>query len=441
MNKLAIASTTHSPPSASGLTPPAEAKPSIAEKAIIKAYVCDIKSRGFCKHTSSASRETQLFNRFDGTLLPISFLVHDFDNWLCNTGNICTFRSTQYIARTLKHVIGCKFVPMDVPYFTSPESGCSWVNTYRRHKPKENGTAISALLHEFWERLWPIESERNIALQWISHIFQRPQERPSWHLMLPSVAGIGKGFLVQDILHPLLKHTTVIGSFSKLTGQFSTVIEDNLLVLLDDCKAKTEAMQTMLKSLLSEERAYVERKQQQGGMVNTYVRFILASNEAKPLHLDDDERRWFVCSRLAHRVDVAETQTFIQKLSDWLELPGSLDVVYNWFMAYDLTGFNPKYVAQSVTLKSIIGLSRNVHHEFIEEYIVEKKVFSNAELMDAFASDGLSRPSDSHVSHILASLGYKRKQVRLVSGSKQRLCYPDGMEIEEIRSLCNVSEF
>lgn len=421
--------------------PEAAIKPTLAEKAVLKAYVESIKLRGFCKHTSSASRETQLFNRFDGTLLPMSFLAHDFDNWLYETGNKCAFRSTQYIARTLKHVIGSKFVPTDAPYFTSPESGCSWVNTYTRYKPVSWKTDVSPHLLEFWERLWPIESERHTALQWLSHIFQRPQERPSWHLMLPSVAGIGKGFLVQDILHPLLKHTTVIGSFSKLTGQFSTVIEDNLLVLLDDCKAKTEAMQITLKSLLSEERAYVERKQQQGRMVNTYVRFILASNEAKPLHLDDDERRWFVCSRLAHRTDATETQQFIQRLSDWLELAESLDAVFNWFMAYDLTGFNPKHVEQSAALKAIIGLSKNVHEQFIEDYIAENKVFSNADLMDGFSADGLSRPSDAHVSHILTALGYKRKQVRLASGSKPRLCYPEGMEIEEIRAHIKPPEF
>lgn len=437
MNHLSLVPTDTPPAS-----PSEEAiKPSVAEKAILKSYVDSIKLRGFCKHTSSASRETQLFNRFDGTLLPMSFLAHDFDDWLHETGHKCAFRSTQYLARTLKHVIGSKFVPTDEPYFTSPQSGCTWVNSYIRYRPASLRTDVSPLLLEFWERLWPIESERHIVLQWLSHIFQRPQERPSWHLMLPSVAGIGKGFLVQNILHPLLKHTTVIGSFSKLTGQFSTVIEDNLLVLLDDCKAKTEAMQITLKSLLSEERAYVERKQQQGRMVNTYVRFILASNEAKPLHLDDDERRWFVCSRLSHRKDAAETQQFIQRLSDWLELGESLDAVFNWFMAYDLSGFNPKHVEQSIALKTIIGLSRNVHEQFIEDYIAENKVFSNADLMGAFSADGLSRPSDAHVSHILTALGYKRKQVRLASGAKPRLCYPDGMGIEEIRGNIKPPEF
>lgn len=440
MNRLNLASDKNFAPPAEP-APVVATKPSPAEKAILKLYVENIKSRGFCKHTSSVSRDTQLFNRFDCALLPMSFLAHDFDNWLHETENKCAFRSTQYIARTLTHVIGSKFVPIDAPYFKSPQSGCIWVNTYTRHKPALLGAEISPLLLEFWDRLWPIEAERHTALQWLSHIFQRPQERPSWHLMLPSVAGIGKGFLVQDILHPLLKHTTVIGSFSKLTGQFSTVIEDNLLVLLDDCKAKTQAVQTTLKSLLSEERAYVERKQQQGRMVDTYVRFILASNEEKPLHLDDDERRWFVCSRLAHRQDTIETQRFIQKLSDWLELAGSLDAVFNWFMAYDLTEFNPKHVEQSAALKSIIQLSKNIHEQVIEDFIADNKVFSNAELMEAFSSDRLSRPSDAHVSHILTKLRYKRKQVRLASGSKSRLCYPDGMEVTEIRALWKAPGF
>lgn len=419
---------------------PTATQPSPAEKIVIADYVKNIISRGFCKHTSSASNETQLFNRFDNSLLPMSFLMHDFDSWLQKTRKTCAYRSVQYMTRFLKHVIGTKFVPIDLPYFTSNESGCHWVNTYTKYKPTTSGSDVSPLLLDFWERLWPIAAERHTALQWISHMFQRPEERPSWHLMLPSVAGVGKGFLVQDILHPQLKHTTVIGTFSKLTSQFSTVIEDNLLILLDDCKAKTEAMQTTLKSLLSEERAYVERKRQQGGMVNTYARFILASNEARPLHLDEEERRWFVCSRLKHRANPAETQQFIQKLSDWLVLPGSQDKVYNWFMEYDLTGFNPKHVEQSITLKSIIDLSKNVHEEFIIDYIAENKVFSRSDLMTAFSSDGLSRPSDAHVTYLLTKAKYTSKQLRLSPDFKLRLWYPNGMNIDEIRAYLKATD-
>lgn len=425
-------------------TPEVQNEPTAPEKIVLAAYTEQLIARGFSK-ISGAARETQLFNRFDGSILSMTFIDDDFDAWLYKSGKKCTYRSTKYIARRLTHIVGTRFLPNKPIYYTSPESGCTWVNKYEKYKPKNESKDVPPLLLEFFERLWPIETERHICLQWLAHIFQHPEVRPSWHLMLPSIAGVGKGFLLEEIMHPLLRHTAVINSFSKLTGQFSTVCEDNLLVLLDDCKAKSEATTTAIKSLMSEERAFVERKNQQGAMVKIFVRFILASNEAKPLHLDEDERRWFVCTRLAHRDNAKETQQFIQRLYDWLQLPGSLDKVYNWFMAYDLNDpvkgiFNPKHVAQSATLKEIVGLSTNVHTQFIKDYIEDHKVFSNSDLMDAIAHEGLSRPADAHVKHILLELNYEAGQKRVGSEkAKKRLCYPVGMQLDEIRKLYEAS--
>lgn len=305
--------------------------PSDAEKAVIAEYVGNLVKRGFCKLDDAASNQTRLYNRFNGKILYFGFLENDYANWLHRTGKTCSYRNPSYLAYTLPHVIGTKFVPNVGEYVTEHDSGCAFVNTYRKYEPSTEAADVSPLFIEYLERLFPVAEERHIVVQWLAHIFQYPEQRPSWHLMLTSEPGTGKGFLVQETLHPLLRHTSVVASYAKVMGQFSTVLEDNLLILLDDCKAKSETVQTQLKSLLSEERTYAERKHMQGGMVDTYARFILASNEYKPLHLDASERRWYVPSRLQHRESRQETQAFIKQLADWLAIPGSLCKVYNYF--------------------------------------------------------------------------------------------------------------
>ena len=402
-------------------------------KAVISDYVKTLSVRGFCKIDDSTSNSTRLLNRFNGKTLPLSFIDNDFSQWLYTTKQKCSYRSPSYIIYTLPHVVGSKFVPIDKPFFTEPQTECLYVNTYRKYTPQSDSASISPLFHEFLERLVPDKDERHIFTQWLAHIFQRPQDRPSWHVMLTSLPGTGKGFLVESILTPLLMHqTSVVNSYSKIMGQFSTVLEDNLLVLLDDPASGSDDTQTKLKSLLSEERAYSERKGLQATMVNTYTRFILASNDARPLRLEADERRWFSPAPLKHRIDKAETQQFIATLAEWLSLSGALSSIYNWFMTYDLKGFNPKHIVQSENLLAMIGLSINPHVEFMRDYIEDHVVFRNSELVEEFKSEGMQSPSTKQMPHLLQAIGYKSAQKDL-NGTRIRVCFPQGMEIDDIR--------
>ena len=401
----------------------------------------DLKARGFCKLDSAASDKTQLYNRFDGQSLPLSFIGNDFNSWLYQTGKTCDFYEASYILKTLRHVVGSKFIPIRSPYYVDPDTRCTWINVYRAYEATTDSAEVSPLFLEYLERLAPDPAERKVMVQWLGHLFQHPEQRPSWHLMLPSDTGTGKGFLIEEILHPLLHHTSVVSSFSKITGQFSTLVEDNLLVLLDDCKAKSDSVQTQLKSLLSEERQYVERKKQQGKMVNTYARFILASNEARPLHLDESERRWFVLKYLEHKVDRAETQQFIKSLADWLELPGSLCKVYNYFLAVSLDDFNHKNPPITDSLRAIVEMSRCAYAVFLEEYTADRKVFTKAELVAAMRLEELSKPSDQHLPHLIRDAGYKRSRPFINGVQHGGIYHPVGMPLEEIRATLEAVTF
>jgi hypothetical protein len=175
--------------------------------------------------------------------------------------------------------------------------------------------------------------------------------------MWPPEAVTGNGYLLEYVLQPLLLHTETAASYDKVMNRFSTMLETSLVVLLDDCKTTSDTTQTKLKSILSEERQHVERKQLQGKMVHRYTRFILASNAPRPLYLDPDERRWLVFNKIVHRVDGDETQAFIAVLDKWIKSDGALDALYNWFMSFDLTGFNHKRAPQSAALKAIVALT------------------------------------------------------------------------------------
>lgn len=432
-------------PNLSLVTPdtPAPTQPSPTDRITLAAYVENLKSRGFCKLDDSTSNQTKLYNRISQESLYACFLENDFDRWCYSNKKSVSYPGSRYIMRTLKHVVGHKFDPRGKEYSTDPTTHLNYVNTYRHYKPTSTGvTVVSPLWDEFWERFIANPLQRHQALQWIGHIFQKPWERPSWHLMWPSVPGMGKGYLLERILHPLLIHTEIANSYGKVMDRFSTMLETALIVLLDDCKTTSDTTQTKLKSILSEERQHVERKMHQGAMVYSYTRFILASNEARPLYLDSDERRWLVFDRLVHRVDRTETQEFITRFDKWLQSPGALDAVYQWFMAYDIENFNHKNPPESDALKEMVAMSVNVHEEFTANYIKDHAVFTRKELLTAFDEDGLSKPKDAHLPNIMLALGYTKAQYQ-IDGKRATYYFPIGWAREQVeqkvQGVCNTS--
>lgn len=403
-----------------------------AERKLHAEYVVDLKNRGFCKMDPATTGSTVLFNRFDNEREALSFLANDFNAWLGERE--CENRSTGYILKGLKHISGQRFVPNGPDFITMPRSRRTLANTYRRYEPATDDAECDPLFHELFERMFPNPLERHTVTQWIAHMFQRPQERPSWHLMWPSDTGTGKGFLVNDILQPLLLHTSSIRNYAQIMGKFSAILANDLLVLIDDAKAKSDATQTELKSLLSEERAFVEMKYGSAGMVDTFTRIILASNEDRPLFLDANERRWYVTAKIGHRVNRDDTAKFIQRLADWLTLPGSLCKVYNFFMQYDLTGFHHKQVPPSAGLAAMIEMSRDPYADGIAEYAAENPVFTYAELVAGLGSLGLRAPSDRELGHLLREAGFIKRRM-LIDGTQINLYRPAEMSDADARRI------
>lgn len=328
---------------------------------------------------------------------------------------------TPYLKKVLPVVVGTTFLP-NGKAITS-ENGLEWVNEYKAYTPSQHSVTPIPRFLELLERMVPDSAQRHLFISYIAHLFQKPEERPTWHIMLLSEAGTGKGFLVENILTPLLcGQSLTVSSYSRVTGTFQGALGTTMLVLLDDPKSTSDATMTQLKSIMSGGRVYIERKGVDGRMQPFFARFILASNELKPLDLDDDERRWFAPDRLKHRVSKEETQEFIKELAEDLKSPHYLDSVHTYLMTYDISDFNPEHVAQSDQLKEIIGLSGTSHEQDFRDYVQSNNFFNNADLKEHFKAIGLDAPRDKYIRHQLTALGLVTERFRDKS-SKQIRCW------------------
>lgn len=326
------------------------------------------------------------------------------------------------LRQRIKYASAREFIPGGDRPLAYEADGVPVLNTWKPYEPQtetDAGTDLS-LWTEYLERLFPDTDERHTVVQWLAHIFQRPEEKPSWHLMLTSATGTGKGFLFQQILSPLLNHqAALLNDYSKLTNQFSTVIANNLLVFLDDCRSSSKSLHTRLKSLLTERRQQIEEKQEQARMVSTYTRFILASNERRPIRFspNERERRWFAVQFMEHRHNPEETGIFISRLSQWLMHDGSLDAVYWWLMAYDLTGFNPHHCRATETLEEMQEQSRSMLDIELTDWLESNRVFKMESLRLLFDA-----PADL-IKHRLEELGFRQSRINTNGAGVDRSRY------------------
>lgn len=387
----------------------------------IKEFIKYVKSSGLVKY-SDANKE-YLFSINEGSKMPLEKLKNIYNHEVTG-GDYYDYKD--YILASLDDVIDLVFEPKAQQIIPSSFGGLVKLNTYKEFNSTSEPSNDLSLWLEYLERLFPVHKEREVIVKYLAHMFQKPSERPSWHLLFTSDTGTGKGFLFSDILTPLLcKQVSQVSSYSDVTAKHSTCFDSTMLLMLDDPKSKSESTMIQIKSKLSEPYIAVERKYEAASMVKIFTRVILASNEKRPLKLDENERRWFAPEYMKHKVNTGETQLFITKLSEWLN-DGGLEAIHEYLLSYSLDGFNHKSVYQTDTLKSMVANSVPILVEELSDWLEDKIVFSWDDLLATFQA-----PNDLLKKYI-TELGYKQTRTT-IQGKKLRLWHPVSYSTAQVK--------
>lgn len=398
----------------------------MAQKTItieIKNFIKHLKSLGIAKYTDD--KGSYIYSTKDKIKLYIDTLRNLY---IKEVGGSHYEENKNYILSSLDNIVGFDFIPNGTRTIPTAINGLVKLNTYKSYSADTSGNEDISIWLEFLDRLFPCVKEQKVVVQYLAHLFQRPQERPSYHLLLTSDTGTGKGFLFSDILTPLLcEQSYQVSSYGEVTAKHSPCFDSTMLLMLDDPKSKSECTMTKIKSKLSETYISVEKKHISATMQQVFTRVILASNEQRPLKLDDNERRWFAPQYMEHLVSPEETQAFITKLSEWLN-DGGLDAVYSWLMMYDLEGFNHKRIYQTDTLKSMIENSVPVLVHELKDWLEDNTIFAWCELTSSFEA----APNDLLKSYLI-ELNYKQSRPT-IQGRKLRIWHPTSLSPLEAKA-------
>lgn len=422
-----------------------------AETATIQAYQAALSAGRYYKLYDSRSQYARIISAEDPEPLPLSFLSDDFRVFCKETGRRlpATLPNDLYLGYALKLVTGTAFVPNGPDLIRKPHSRHQRVNVYKRFEHKHPAIELSPLFLDFLRCLFPVPSELHIFCQYIAHAILFPEQRPSWHLMLPSESGVGKGFIFNDIISPLFAmQTKLVKSFGALTGKFGgTVLEGSIFTMLDDCKTGSESTETQMKSMLSEERIYIEKKGKDGTMETICTRFVLASNEDVPTPVDEQTRRWCIFQKLAFsdglkgKVGQQERQVRIKALAAWLKLPGAMEAVYDYFAGYSLDAtadypeFDYKNVPITDSFEQMVAKSETPEESFAADFLDSHatKVFKMEDFLGAFVSGMMGKLGNTAAADLLRKLGYRK--ALLTKPSRGRWWLPAGMTDDQAEAI------
>lgn len=147
------------------------------------------------------------------------------------------------------------------------------------------------------EKLWfPNKpKEADIFTDWLSLVVTFPDCRTRWTPVLRSVHGIGKGTLVQEVLRPLLgAHTVKEVDYKRTVGAFSGELFLNRLIVMNEVEATSPEQYNRLKTIVSDDYHFVERKGEQAFDAKMYFATLMFSNKEKPLTIPKGDRRYWL---------------------------------------------------------------------------------------------------------------------------------------------------
>lgn len=179
--------------------------------------------------------------------------------------------------------------------------------------------------------------------KWLAHLIQKPWIIAT-ALVLRGKQGTGKGTFVETIGKLLGSHYAPLASLDQILGRFNSHLKNAILIFADEAiwggnKKEVGA----LKALITEPKLFIEGKGKDGYWIDNFKHLIVSSNEDWAVHLDPDDRRFFVLDISAERKEDIE---YFGKIRDQLDSGGYEALMYD-LLHEDLTGFDPKIMPEN----------------------------------------------------------------------------------------------
>lgn len=184
-------------------------------------------------------------------------------------------------------------------------------------------------------------------LQFLAHMFQKPNEKPSFCPVVIGAKGSGKSTVGDFVCRAIgRKHSIKIAQAKHLTGNFNAHLSGGrLFVLAEEVTFGGDRKgEGALKDTISAKTMLTEPKGLDAYQESNFSRFLLISNPGHAIPASDGERRWLVL----HTRDLfdglphshPERRAYFDALHREAD-DGGIAAFLHYLMNYDITDFDP----------------------------------------------------------------------------------------------------
>ena len=203
--------------------------------------------------------------------------------------------------------------------------------------------------------------------RWLAYIFQHP-DRVHTAIVLCGSQGVGKNSFVEPLGILLGAHYAPLSSITELVSNFNYHLKNAVLIHANEALWGGNKKEIgTVKAMITEETCLIEGKGKDRIVVRNFKHVILSSNEDWPVHLDPDDRRFFVLNVSdKHKEDLA----YFKAIGDELANGGYEALLYD-LLHEDLGEFNPRKMPSNFDSFSIKLRSAESAHRYIYEVLID----------------------------------------------------------------------
>jgi hypothetical protein len=354
-----------------------------------------------------------------------------------------------------KSVDDTQFAPGQPELFS--DRGVELLNTYRTPSfPVGN----PELAKPFFDHLdWLLSADpqgKEDFLDWLAHMFQKPQVRPHVHFLLFShIKGNGKS-TVLEILHAIWRQHAASVDLNKLIkSDFNSVLEDKMLMTVHEVKAESGerfSVINRLKSLLTDSDITINKKGIAEFTGKLYARFLMASNFIDAVPIDESDRRLYIlpCTEEIHP---DRANGYYDVLHAIKETPEALGAIHHTLMTRDISNNEVERMRAPVNdiKQEMIDSSRTEHQvqaaEFVKKFPYTQIAGSHlmAMLLPAEIIGGDTKKKvEAQMSRFLSELGVSKtstKDRKKINGRREAIYFLRGKRTFDKQQVQNAFEF
>ena len=185
-------------------------------------------------------------------------------------------------------------------------------------------------------------------LGWMARLAQFPASAGEVAIVLRGGRGVGKSFFAKTLGRLFGRHYMQVSNSSHLVGNFNAHLRDLVLLFADEAfYANDKRHESILKTLITEERLVIEAKGVDVEVVPNYIHLIMCSNDLHVIPAGGDERRFFVLEVSTGRQG---DKDYFAAIAEQME-NGGYEALLHYLRSYDLSNFEVRDVPTTEALR------------------------------------------------------------------------------------------